>query len=469
MDHSKFQEAQHAYDTGDFRTAAKTFLASAGRGSAGNGSAYHMAGNALMRLRRYQDAITVYGHALRDDTYDRVGAVHANVGQAYSCLGEYADAVKAFEAALAEPDYPTPYKAWQGMASALLERNRVEEAAAAYRKAALDPANPDAGKALVNLGLCFMALGRPADAAEAYKAALGFDAYQGRGKALANLGQAYAAMGRYEEAIRAFEKSTQLHGHKLSASASDAYASAVEAIRPRHETVEGWVTGELPALVVDGEPEGWETGEIRALASDVYAESQPTVTPGPWPVPVQEPQHDGSAADEAADVLGFGDDDAVNEFFSRTDEDMRIADREARRSKRVSDREAGGWVRSAVTALIVTVLLIGAGVAAWWFGLGWPTQGTTVAGLMEAYQDGGEVEPYWVAVPEQDVAQEMAKMPPVKAFAIDGVARGRDVSDVGVTVTPEKGTPLRYVITLAREGVGWKVTGVENDWRSTGD
>lgn len=466
MDQGKFQEAQQAYDAGDYRSAAKMFLAAAGRGAAGNGAAYHMAGNALMRLRRHQDAVTVYGHALRDDTYDRVGAVHANVGQAYSCMGEYADAVKAFEAALAEPDYPTPYKAWQGMASALLERNRVDEAAAAYRKAALDPANPDAGKALVNLGLCFMALGRPSDAAEAYKAALGFDSYQGRGKALANLGQAYAAMGQYEEAIRAFEKSTQLHGYKLSAAASDAYASAIEATKPRHQTVEGWVTGEMPVVSVDEEPQGWDTGAIRSL-SDEFAEPVPTLTQGPWQtLPVEETP---MVADAAADALGFGDDDAVNEFFSRTDEEMRQADREARRNKRSSGGATGGWLRVAIILAVTAVLIVGAGIAAWWFGFGWPTQGTTVAGLMDAYQNGGEVDTYWVAVPENDVQREMAKMPPVKTFVIDGVERGRDVSGVVVTVTPTKGTPLKYLVTLSREGVGWKVTGVDNDWSSTGD
>lgn len=465
MDQGKFQEAQQAYEAGDYRTAAKSFLASAGRGSAGNGAAYHMAGNALMRLRRYQDAVTVYGHALRDDTYERLGAVHANVGQAYASMGEYADAVKAYEAALAEPDYPTPYKAWAGMASALLERSRVEEAAAAYRKAALDPANPDAGKSLLNLGLCFMALGRPGDAAEAYKAALGFDEYQGRGKALANLGQAYVAMGEYEEAIRAFEKATQLHGHALSKAASDSYATAVEESRPRHETVEGWVTGELPVLAVEAEPEGWETGEIRALAGDYDGTTGDT--PAPWRI--QEPDYDSDDVVSAADPLGFGDDDAVNEFFSRTDEDMRLADKEARRSKRASDRAAGGWVRTVLVAVALVLLAAGAVFAAWWFGLGWPTQGTTVAGLMDAYQRGGDVEQYWVAVPENDVEREMAKMPPVKAYTVDGVERARDASAVSVTVTPAKGTPLRYLVTLAREGVGWKVTGVENDWRSTGD
>jgi 4-hydroxyphenylacetate 3-monooxygenase len=34
--------------------------------------------------------------------------------------------------------------------------------------------------------------------------------------------------------------------------------------------------------------------------------------------------------------------------------------------------------------------------------------------------------------------------------------------------SPKTGAPLHYTFPLRREGVGWKVTGVENDWRSTG-
>ncbi len=147
MDQNRFQEAQAAYDAGDFRSAAKQFLASAGRGAEGNGAAYHMAGNSLCRLRRFQDAVTVYGHALRDPLYDRRGAVQANLGAAYMSLGEYAQAANAYEAALAEPDYTTYYKGLQGMAGALLERGKVEEAAVNYRKAALDANNPDPGRA----------------------------------------------------------------------------------------------------------------------------------------------------------------------------------------------------------------------------------------------------------------------------------------------------------------------------------
>ena len=434
MDHTRFQEAQQAYDAGDFRSAAKQFLASAGRGADGNGSAYHMAGNALIRLRRYQDAVTVYGHALRDPLYEKRGAVRVNLGKAYVALGEYAQACAAYEGALAEPDYPAPYKALQGLAGAMLERGKIEEAAVNYRKAALDATNPDPGKALVNLGLCFMGLGRPADAVEAYKAALGFEEYQGRGRALSNLGQAYTVLGEYADAVRAFEKATQMHGHQLSPAAASAYATARSmATAAGHETVDGWETGEIVPLVA-----------------------------GPGPAS----QGAAPGAEGAERDLGFGDDAAVNSFFSMTEDQMVERDREARRASRREGR-GGGAIRALVT-VAVAALLVGAAIGGGYaLGFGWPMQKTTVADLLSAHGQGGAVEQYWVAAPGTDVVREMAKVPPLQTFSIDSVSRGAKASVVLVTVTPKTGAPLHYRVTLSREGVGWKVSGVENDWSST--
>ena len=411
MDHTRFQEAQQAYDASDFRLAAKLFLAAAGRGADGNGAAYHMAGNSLMRLRRHQDALTVYGHALRDGAYDKRGAVYANLGTAYAAIADYAEATEAFQNALAESDYGTPYKAYQGLAGALLERGRIEEAAVAYRRAALDPGNPDPGKALVNLGLCFMGLGRPSDAVEAYRAALGFDDYQGRGKALANLGQAHTVVGEYDEAVRAFEKSTQLHGHKLSPAATAAYENALAHARPGRETVDGWETGEIaPVAAPDyDDTAGWDTDELAALTGMSVSPAVAAATPK-------------SAADQAAASLGFGDDDAVADFFSLTDEEMRVRDRDTRRASREMHR-GGGWKRLALVAGIVVTLVALVG-AAYAFGFGWPTQQQSASGMLVAHRDGKAVNAYWVAVPGKDLAKEMAKVPPVKSYTIDGVTRG---------------------------------------------
>lgn len=457
MDSAKFEEAQRAYDAGDYRNAAKTFLASAGRGAEGNGKAYHMAGNALMRLRRYADAITVYRHALADEGYGRHGAVHGNLGGAYRSLGELGMAISEYEAALAADDYETPYKAWQGIATVQMERGKIEEAAGAYRRAALDEANPEPSKALVNLGLCFMALDRPRDAVDAYQAALGFEEYRSRGKALANLGQAYTALGQHADAVKAFEKSTGLHGHKLSEAAAADFEASKSAITPTAEVIEGWVTGEMPPVVpeqIPDQPDGWAAGELEALAADEGEAFE-----------LDRGERDVVDAAQIAADLGFGDEEAVSDFFARSEDEMKALSREAGRSERAA---RGGWGK---TALLVGIGVVVFGVllaVAYNFGFGWPTQESTVNGLFVAFSKGEAVRDYWVAVPDADVEREMAKVPPVKEFKLGPAERSANVSTVKVTITPVSGSDLEYLVTLSREGVGWKVTGIDYQWSSTG-
>lgn len=457
MDQARFQEAKNAYSAGDFRAAAKGFLAAAGRGTEGNGAAYHMAGNALLRLRRYNDAVTVFGHALRDELYDKRGAAMANLAAAHVALGEYAEAVERYRAALEEPDYHAQYKALQGLAGALLEMGRYEDAASAYRQAALDGDNPDSGKALNNLGLCFMAMGRPVDAIEAYKAALGFDTYTGKGRALANLGIAFAGLGQHSDAVKAFEKATQLHGHTLSANALEQFQASRDALAGKREIVEGWSTGEMPPVLEQGpaEDSGWDTGELESMSGV----DQTTA--------VMLPVDPGKAA-SGAGVVEVPDDDGESAFFTRTDQEMKDHDKASRRAERDERRlHRNPWI-PVFAALAMTLVVVGALAAAYFVGLGYPSQSMTVTGMMQARAEGKPVEGYWVAVPTADLDKEMAKLPPAKEYGIESVERSPRTSKVVITVTPDSGAPLSYEITLAREGVGWKVAGVENDWRSTG-
>jgi tetratricopeptide (TPR) repeat protein len=298
-----------------------------------------------------------------------------------------------------------------------------------------------------------MGLGRPADAAEAYKAALGMDAYAGRGKALANLGIAYVQMGQYVEAVKAFERATQLHGHQLSSVAQQSYDAALDAAKPSRPTVEGWETGDLVTVqdvVLTGD--GWATGELACLSGAVAGASEIAAN---------------VSADAAADTIGIGDEKAVEEFFSLTEDEMR---QRAKSERRAARKTAGpeGLIRRIAVMLVLIASLSGLGAWAYLQGYGWPTQQSTVMGMLDDYRRGLDVGRYWVAVTDKDLAREMAKVPPeVKEFTVDAVDGRATVSTVSVTVTPVKGAPLHYRITLRREGVGWKVDGVENDWRST--
>lgn len=451
MDQTRFQEAKRAYESGDFRAAAKTFLAAAGREPEGSGAAYHMAGNSLLRLRRHSDAVAVYRQALRDEIYEKRGAVHANLGAAHMALAEYAEAVTEYKAALEEPDYSTHYKALQGMAGALFEMGKHAEAASAYRQAALDGDNPDPGKALNNLGLTFMALGRPADAVEAYKAALGFDTYDGRGKALANLGLAFCALGDHAQAVKSFEKAIQLHGYELSPTALSAYEDAQAALVPRREIVEGWSTGEIPPVALDDS------------SQEPFAQMATAVLPVSVPDAPAGPVDDPSTTGELFGTL------PESEFFTLTDDQMRERDRSVRRAER-DERRAGRNPWTLAASVVLGIVVVVAAIAALYFsGYGFPTQQMTVSGMLEARSEGAAVDDFWVAVPSSDVDKEMAKLPPMEDFSLGAVERSPRTSRVSVMVTPKDGSPLAYEITLAREGVGWKVSGVENDWSTNGE
>jgi Tfp pilus assembly protein PilF len=393
-----------------------------------------MAGNSLMKLRRYGDASTVYGHALKDDSYDKRAAVLTNLGGALAADARYSDAVSAYEAALSANDNESPYKAQQGLAGALFDMGRYEDACQAYRDASWAPGNPDPGKALNNLGLCFMATGKPEDAVEAYKAAMNVDGYPAKGRASANLGMAYAALGFHEDAVRAFETARDGLAYPLAGVALSTYeaSKALVTLQPAPEIIDGWSTGEI--LQVPGEPSS--AGE-------------------PVPVPASAP------------VAVDRDDDQA--FFTRTEEDMRTVGREMAKAERREKRSGKGLtVRIGAAVLVVALLLGGMGLA-WYMGVGYPTQTTTVTQLIDAYRAGTDVSSYWVAVPATDVKQEMRKLPArFESFSVDAVEAGPVSASAKLTVRLQKDATLSYTVSLVREGVGWKVNGIQNDWRSTG-
>lgn len=431
MDEARLAQADKAYGAGDWRAAAREYLAAVhGAPPEASGRAYHMAGNALMKLRRHSDAATVYGHALKDPFYAKRGPVMANLGSALAASGRYDDAVAAYDAALEEPSYDTPWKALQGKGGALYDMGRYDEASQVYREATWAEGNPDPGKALNNLGLCFMALGRPEDAVEAYKGAINLDTYTAKGKASVNLGLAFAAMGFHDEAVRAFEAARDRYEHALtgaSLSAYEASKSSASAL-PATDTVEGWSTGELP-------PADGEGGDAKASGG-----------------------RRGSLADEQDD-----------RFFTRTEEDMKAQGRETAKAER-HQRRGRKATALRVVGVVVAVIALLAGIAiAWTAGVGYPTQSTTVSGMLDAYKTGGDVTPYWVAVPPADVKQEMRRLPArVASYRIDTVDAGPSQSTARVTIRLDDQTTLRYEVWLVREGVGWRVSGIQNTWSSTG-
>jgi tetratricopeptide (TPR) repeat protein len=417
VDQARLGAADAAYDAGDWTTAAREYLAATGGTFEGSGYAFHRAGNALMRLKRLEDACAVYERALQDSSYADVAPVACNLGTARASLGLFGEAADAFERALADEGYEGRYKALQGLGGAYYEMGRIEEAADAYRQASRDERNPEPGKALNNLGLCYVSLDRPEDAVGAYRAAVDRVGYRGRGRAAANLGMAYAALGMHDQAVSAFERARDEFGHRLTPAMDAAYRACVSACG-EPERVEGWSTGEMPPVFRDSFDE----------ASDAEVESQ---------------------------------------FFTITEDEMRAVDRDVRRKVRADERQARPLWLTIVTWGAVVVVVVGLLIGGYLAGLGYPTQHMTVLGMLEAYGAGEPVDSYWVAVPARDVGKAMSSLPPTwTSYEIVRVTRSARTSKADVAVVLEQGGTVAYQVSLAREGVGWKVSGIANSFDS---
>lgn len=419
MEQTRLEAAESAYAAGDWTSAAREYLAAAAGAIEGSGYAFHRAGNALVKLKRFEDASAVYERALRDSSYGDAATVASNLGTARSALGAHEEAAKAFSLALESPSYEARYKALQGIGGAYYQLGRIEDAAEAYRQAALDSANPDPGKALNNLGLCFMALERPADAVEAYRAAVDLPGYKGRGRVAANLGMAYVALGMHDRAVDSFERARDEFGYPLSSYLETAYKASLAALKSP-ERVEGWSTGEM--------------------------------------APVPSPREPAVMPEEAEDD---------SRFFTITDDEMKVVDRDARRRERVERHQKHPVWLSVLVWVALAVAIAGGIVAAYLSGIGYPTQQMTVNGVLEAHADGDDVSSYWVAVPATDVEKAMSSLPTEwSGYQVGDIERSARTSKVDVTVTLERGGVVTYEFSLSREGVGWKINGVSTSFSS---
>jgi Flp pilus assembly protein TadD len=427
--------ADAAYAAREWDAAAAAYLDAAGAADEHDAEALYLAGNAFLKARRMAEAANAYESTLEDASWDRQSQTKTNLGLAYAALGRDEDAVKVLRDAADDLGNHGRHRALVGLGGSLERLGRVEEAADAYRQAVLAEKNPDPGRALNNLGLCYMALGRPGDAADAFRAALELDSYTSKGKAAVNLGLALAANGAAAEAVRAFDRAVVDYGHTLSTPASAAYDASVAAVEEQESR---GARDAAPRFLGSGMPvEGWTTGELPLL-------------------PMQVVTHEI-------------DDEIETAFFTMTEDEMRQVDRDARKVERVENRSARNLGVVLGTWLAVLAVLAGLLGYAWVSGLGYPTQSMTVKALLDAHADGEPVESYWVAVPTEDVDKEMSSLPPKYAsYTVGGIEGSARTSRVTVTIVLEQGAPLTYTVSLLREGVGWKVNGITNDWRSTG-
>lgn len=469
MDTQKFSEAQEWYSAGEYRRSARLFLDAVEKGTpVGNGLAYHMAGNSFMHLKRYSDAIVVFEHALRDDTYSRRGAVEANLASAYVREEDYDSAIAHYESALALGDEKNAYRYYQGTAQVHMKQGEFELAAVAFKHAALNPYNTTPGKTLLNLGLAMMASGAAEGAIEAYQAALSSDDYENKGRAMLNMGIAYHSLGKWQQAIDAFEDAKKQSGYQESEMARGTLEDAKYRL-----AMEEHVAASDAAIKDQVDSEEDDIDPALAYMSGVAAELKEAVTT-PVGDGTLDGEDDGAGDDDSpslysADAPGAAEGDLypqrevrvasaedVERFFAISDDEA------AMKSKIELQKERGKffWVKWAAVIIVLVGGFGAAGTSFYFGGYGFPSAETTVTNLLESYGAGRSISEYWTFGAQANIEEEMRAVPPPEDFIIYNIDSEATLTTVNVSVTSINGDILFFTFNLAREGLGWKVDGI---------
>lgn len=424
MNQQIFETAYAAYQTGDWATAADTFLQAKDPNEV-SGKLDHLRGNALMKLGKYDEAADAYKSALEDPSYQMVGALCTNRGRALIAAGRLPEAVESLQQATQDESYATPYKAYMALGGACRALGDVRGAGMAYRNAAIDEANPDPSTSLRKLGGCFMDLGRPADAVESYRTALDFSSDAKTHNAIyCDLAFAYVAANRMGEAVDAFDHATADGTYVLSPEAQASYDAARNAVAAR-----------------SGERRVSDTDDMLAAAG--Y---------GPFDVDPLDPT--GATSEN---LMPSPEDTG---FFSVNEEELVKGDREKRRGR-------GGKV--VLIIVILLVILAGAAGFAYYSGFGWPTQEKVVQDIFAAKTNHEDAKAFVSGAVDPDGAEQIvALVPSVANITITGVNRAMRTSEVMVTASLPEGGEQSYKITLSRDGIGWKVSGIDPVYVSLG-
>ncbi len=445
MDAQAFNAAKAAYQAGDWSTAAVGLYAAKSAGEV-YGEADHLRGNALMKLGNFAEAANAYGEALADAAYGHVGALNCNRGRALVASGQEDAAIACFQAAAGDSSYATPYKAYVALGSIFEGRGMVAEAASAWRAAAIDEANPDPSTSLVKLGDSFMQLARPNDAVDAYRTALDFSTGAGVGSINAALGQAYMAQNRMAEAADAFAHAAADPSYQLTEEQQTAYTAAQRALSGATNSGPS-ETDQMLSAAGYGDP-SYAPQSSQALESTAAGQVQMQAAPATAYDPLDPMGRSGEFIPSPEDTG----------FFSVTEEDLMKADRKQRKARR---KHSHRGLKVFLVLLILVLALAGAGAFAYFSGYGWPTQEAVVSDLFSAGSAGTDISGFLSASVSDDSKSEIeAIMPRGATSTVSGVDRSMASSQVLVTSSLASGGSQDYTVSLVRDGLGWKVSGV---------
>lgn len=435
MNNDLFDRATALYDAKDYRGALRTYTACLKDTSSpfqlGElGLIYHHIGNCLVKLKNPNEAIKAYAQASADTSYQATGSLQNNIGMAYASLRDYENAVEHFKKAVEDPEYDAPYKAYMGMGNAQLKLGRGAEAGMAFREAALDESNPDPAKALLNLGVCFMSLNRPEDAIASYKSAFDFQmSNDTRNRLYASMGQAYAAADEPAEAVEAFNKALADQTYTLSDSASVDYQRCTTQLARNEARAEADMSG------LDVSADGHFIDDEDADPFFYSEEYDEAAYPG---------------------YLGAYDDDGER-FFTATDAELEQLSKGLAKKDR-KRRNVG--LKVLVVVIVLVVLVLGAAVFAYTQGYGFPMQSSVVEQLF-TNPEKAKSEVFADTLSTESINSMVAPVVQDPNVEIDGINRSMTDSVVYATAKTSQGGQITYKISMVRDFIGWKISGVE--------
>ena len=325
--------------------------------------------------------------------------------------------------ALKDDSYKTPYKIYLALGNAYTQLNNPRDAGVAYRNAAIDENNPQPAVALKHLGHCFMLLTRYVDAIEAYRTALDFSSPANDQNAVySDLGLAYVAANRMNEAVDAFAKATADGSFKLSSDAQAAFEGAQKAVAA--------ITGSKPS----------QTDAMLAQAGYGNVNIDPLDPTGKSGTFMPSPEDTG--------------------FFSLSEAELVEKDKKEQKAKK---KHKHTFLKFIVTLLVLVLILGGVGAFAFYKGYGWPTQEMVTEQLFASKSQGSLNTDLIASSLTTKQRDDLSNLLPdsTSAVTVSGIDRNMNESLVYATASLSKGGKQDYKISFVREGLQWKVYGVE--------
>lgn len=422
MNYQAFEQAKQAYKQGNF-SAAVNFLRLAKADGKPCGVVDHLLGNSYMKQGLFDAAAQSYALALTDASYGHVGSLACNRGRALLAQNKPSEAVAVLNMALKDDSYKTPYKIYLALGNAYTQLNNPRDAGVAYRNAAIDENNPQPAVALKHLGHCFMLLTRYIDAIEAYRTALDFSSPANDQNAVySDLGLAYVAANRMNEAVDAFAKATADGSFKLSSDAQAAFEGAQKAVAA--------ITGSKPS----------QTDAMLAQAGYGNVNIDPLDPTGKSGTFMPSPEDTG--------------------FFSLSEAELVEKDKKEQKAKK---KHKHTFLKFIVTLLVLVLILGGVGAFAFYKGYGWPTQEMVTEQLFASKSQGSLNTDLIASSLTTKQRDDLSNLLPdsTSAVTVSGIDRNMNESLVYATASLSKGGKQDYKISFVREGLQWKVYGVE--------